>query len=170
MIFNVIRIFKDNYSLLYEDSSRGHVYFWLFFAPLIVSLGLIFCGFKFNENQFNNLINFIAIIVGFLINAAVILISMEKSKGSIGDSLRTRSYANIFYSIIIGIFIILLTIIKPSFENSVFGYLLKISVLIPVLNFSLGFSTLYYLFLYSLFIHFIIMILVIIKAFYALYK
>ena len=77
MIFNISCIFKDNYSLLYKDSSKGHVYLWLLFVPFIISLALVLCGFKFNDNQFSNLINFIAIIVGFLINAAVILISMN---------------------------------------------------------------------------------------------
>ena len=162
MLFDVSKIFEDNYSLLIKDSSRFHVFLCLGIIPFVVSIVLVIIGFKFSDNQFSNLITFIAIIVGFLINVTVIMITAEKDKGPIGKFLKNRNNANIFYTIIIGILITLLAIIRSGFETSIFW---------PFINsYYIIFSSVYYLIIYTLFIHFLIMILIIMKAFYALYK
>jgi hypothetical protein len=170
MIFNVRAIIEDNYKLLYKDSSKSHVYFWLFGVPVVISLAFILFGVKFNDNQYTYLISFIAIIVGFLINATVVLISTQNGKGQIYDFLKKRSQANIFYTVIIGILIIILVIIKPCFGNAIFEPLLIPYFVIPVVNVGIGIFTLYYFFFYSLFAHFFIMILIILKVFYSLFN
>jgi|GEM_PF-5536730 len=161
MLFDISRIVKDNYTLLIKDSSKIEVFTYLFFIPIIISLVFVVCGFKLNDSQFTDIITFIAIIVGFLINITVVLISTQNTKGVIGEFLKNRNKANIFYTILVGISITLLSIIKPCFENFIFHSILNSYLWIA--------SPIYYVILYSLFIHFIFMILIIIKAFYALY-
>lgn len=162
MLFNVSKIFEDNYTYLVKDSSKSEVFIYLGVVPFVISLAFVLFGFKFSDSQLSNLITFIAIIVGFLINVTVIMISSEKNKGPIGDFLKSRNNANIFYTIIIGILITLLAIIIPFFANSVFWDFIN--------SYYVIFSDIYYLIIYTLFIHFLLMILIIMKAFYALYK
>lgn len=161
MIIDISNIIKDNYSLLLKDAHKSHILFWLFFNPLIISTILVFFNFRLDVNQLEFTILFVSIIVGFMINISVILITTKNSKGLLGDLVKSRSFANIFYTVLIGIFLILAIIIEPWLHFTI--PLPKINLIIDVLFF-------YTIFLFSLFIHFIVMILVSVKTFYALHK
>ncbi len=161
MIWNVGRIFSDHYKLLKKDSSTEHIVFWLFIFPVITSLFLIcIANYSFSADILNDIISFVSLTVGFLITAVIILISSKNNKGAIGDFLEKRTQANVFYTIIIGIALILFII---------FSSLLKFSFSIPFIG-SFGpeffISTLILFFL----IHFLLNMFVIIKALYALYS
>lgn len=160
MIFDISKIIKDNYSLLLKDAHISHIILWLFGVPIITSVSLIFFNFKLDSDQLSSIVSFVSIIIGFLVNVSVILVSIPNSKGLIGNFVKKRNHANIFYTILVGILLVVIIIMKPWFGFS-----------IPIQkNFLFDFSIIYYFFLYSLFIHFILMILIVIKAFYALYK
>ena len=157
MIFNVSKIVKDNYTLLYKDAHKSHVYCWLFCIPLIISCISVIFNFSFTEAQLGHIISFVSIIVGFLINVSVILISTQNSKGIVGDLVKRRGHANIFYSILVGILIVFAIIIGPSLLDIVIPHIPFIPYVATVI-------------LFSIFLHFMIMILIVIKAFYALYR
>lgn len=168
MIFDISKIIKDNYSLLLKDAHISHIILWLFGVPIITSVSLIFFNFKLDSDQLSSIVSFVSIIIGFLVNVSVILVSIPNSKGLIGNFVKKRNHANIFYTILVGILLVVIIIMKPWFGFSIpiqKNFLFDFSI-----NFLLDFSIIYYFFLYSLFIHFILMILIVIKAFYALYK
>ena len=157
MIFDISKIVKDNYALLYKDAHRSHIHCWLFYIPLIISCISVYFNFSFTEAQLGHIISFVSIIVGFLINVSVILISTQNSKGIVGDLVKRRGHANIFYTILVGILMVFTIIIGPSLLDIVYPYISFITYVATVA-------------LFSIFIHFIIMILIVIKAFYALYR
>lgn len=161
MIWNVSKIISDNYKLLSKDSNKGHTGFWLFFIPIIVSFVLIFFNLRLNADQFNYIISFVSLIVGFLINVSVILVSIQNLKGLLGSIVQKRIFANICYTILVGILLILIVIAEPW---------MRLSVHIPYINYALDFSIAFNILIFSVFFHFIVMILVVIKGFYSLYK
>ena len=161
MIWNVSQIISNNYKLLSKDAHKSHIVFCLFLIPIIISFILPSLNFKLNANQFNYIISFVTIIVGFLINVSVILISERHSKGLIGNEVHKRTFANVFYTVLVGIFIILTIIIEPW---------ANLPIHVSYMDFVLDISKMFNFVILFVFFHFIIMILVTIKGFYALYK
>lgn len=161
MIWNISKIISDNYHLLSKESSKEHVIFWFFLIPIVISLGLITLDLRLNPNQLGYIISFVSLIVGFLINVSVILVSIKNWKGVLGTIVEKRIFANICYTILVGILLILIVIAGPWVGSNVY---------IPYIDYIFEFSIIFNILTFSVFIHFIFMILVVIKGFYSLYK
>lgn len=166
MIFDVSGIIKDNYSKLEKDAAnRCHIFLWILLIPYILSilvsvipLLVDFCKIE----QFDYIVSFTSIIIGFLINVSVILKATD-AKSSIAKSLKERIFANIFYTILIGVLLVVMLIIG-AWLNPMIIYSQDVTFLMATLFLS------YLILQYFVFFHFIMMLLVVMKAFYAICK
>ncbi|SFM68225.1 hypothetical protein [Methanolobus profundi] len=162
MIFDVSHIIRDNYSKLERDAHLSHIIFWIIFVPYIIAVVLsVFPLFvaSCKLEQSNYVISFSSIIIGFLINSAVMLKAVD-TRSSLGSALKERAFANIFYTILIGI-VLVIVVIGGTWIDPTIVYSTKFSFFITVL------LIFYIITMYFLFFHFILMIFVVMKAFYA---
>lgn len=162
IIFDVSHIINDNYSKLKVDATLSHILFWIIAVPYVLSLSiLIFSLFVdfYKIEQSSYIISFASIIIGFLINASVMLKATD-TKYSIEETLKERVFANIFYTILVGILLVVM-IIAGTWFNSMVIYSQNVTFWIATICLS------YIILKNFIFIHFILMILVVIKAFYA---
>ncbi|WP_342305739.1 hypothetical protein [Methanolobus sp. ZRKC5] len=166
MIFDVSSIIKDNYSKLESSGAHSsHIFLWILLIPylfsILVSITPFFIDFC-NIAQSNYIVSFASIIIGFLINVSVILKATE-TKYSIAVSLKSRVFANIFYTILIGVLLVVMIIIG-TWLNPMIIYSQQVIFWKATIFMS------YLILQYFLFFHFIVMLLVVMKGFYAVCK
>ncbi|ETA68242.1 hypothetical protein MettiDRAFT_1696 [Methanolobus tindarius DSM 2278] len=162
IIFDVSHIVRDNYAKLEKDAHLSHIVFWIIFVPYIIAV--VFSLFPLfvsscKLEQSNYVISFSSIIIGFLINSAVMLKAVDTSS-SLGCALKERTFANIFYTILVGILLVIV-VIGGTWINPNLVYSINFSFIVTVL------FLFYIIIMYFLFFHFIFMILIVMKAFYA---
>lgn len=154
MIWNPARIIEDNFEKLVSDSNRGHVILWLGIAPLGLSILLELLSVNLS---YNYVISFVSIMTGFLVNGVILTLSIDHEHGEVGTVLEERTYSNIFYGILVGITQVGLIFM---FSNSSLNFILSNKVTVNIVEIGLN----------SVLIHFIVVIMIIIKGLYALYS
>jgi hypothetical protein len=157
MLFNPIQIIKENYESIKKESNSLFFVIWLLVFPAIVSVILIIFHLKLNSGQYTNLIAFISILIGFLINILVMMVSNKKDDTLLRKQLTDRIYSNVSYFVISGVLLVILILIESWFS-------------LQDLLFGISLNDILLFFVYFIFLHIIIILLMIIKGFYSLYK
>ena len=155
MLFNCKKIIVDNFILTKEDSSWGHITFWVFIVPILIALLVYFINIHYINGSQANLVAFVSIVTGFLINISVVMLSDRSNQHILLPALRKRVQANIHYTILVGILIILMIIGKDLALST--ASFINIGFLSPLFSATLTFFI----------IHYLLFILIILKGFYS---
>jgi len=153
-IINVFPAIKEHFRTLKNDTSPlGIIALFLIF-PILLSAMFLWQNIIISEKILNSLITSFAIFIGLIINLLVLLIDRENEKGSIKKQLIEHLSYNSIYELIIGLFILFISIVLLAIMD-------KIDI-VSIKTFSF--------ILYSLVFNFIITLLMIAKRFFVLFK